>query len=154
MVYTNNDTHFEIHTTILAEDAIFSFFIFAFVVISIVINISISSANDSANDECIAKCTKCTKCTLRWELHVFFLLLPITTVAVHGNHILIGFIHTPYHATGIGTLYGIIIVTCIAILKISHHLFGECVHLCVVSVYPGVVSSVVSVYSGVVVVVV
>ncbi len=59
-----------------------------------------------------------------WEVHVFFLLLPITSVAVHGNHILIGFIHTPYHATGIGTLYGIIIITCIAILKIFNHLLS------------------------------
>ncbi len=52
---------------------------------------------------------------------MFFLLLPITTVAVHGNHILIGFIHTPYHATGIGTLYGIIIVTCIALILHLRH---------------------------------
>ncbi len=56
-----------------------------------------------------------------WHLHIFFLLLPIITVAIHGNHILIGFIHTPYHANGIGTMYGIIIITCIAILKMVHH---------------------------------
>ncbi len=141
--YKNNDTHFRnlfaIDTAILKEDITFSIFIFAFVVISILINIAIISirrANDSADDKCIAKCIKCivnkcikcivNKCkdiikSFHWELHVFFLLLPITTVAVHGNHIFIGFIHTPYHATGIGTLYGIIIITCIAILKISHH---------------------------------
>ncbi len=56
-----------------------------------------------------------------WHLHIFFLLLPIITVAIHGNHILIGFIHTPYHANGIGTSYGIITITCIAVLKMAHH---------------------------------
>ncbi len=113
--FENNDTHFQnlfsINTAILAEDIFFSFLIFVCVIISMAIN---------ALDDC----------TFHWELHVFFLLLPITTVAVHGNHILIGFIHTPYHATGVGTFYGIVIVTCIAILKIIYHLLYLRFHRC------------------------
>ncbi len=109
---------FYLSTAILVEDIISSIFIFIGVVISIVINIAIKEANDSDDYGCIAKCICIVNKgkelieSFHWELHVFFLLLPITTVAVHGNHILIGFIHTPYHAAGIGTLYGIVIVTC------------------------------------------
>ncbi len=106
--FNTNETHFKdlfyLNTAILAEDIIFSIFIF----ITIAITKGVSSS-------------------FHWKLHIFFLLLPITTVAIHGNHILIGFIHTPYHATGIGTLYGIIIITCIAILKIIFHLLYQCV---------------------------
>ncbi len=134
--FNTNETYFKdlfhLSTAILIEDILYSSVIFIGVVTSIVINIAIRRANDSNDYGCIAKCicivNKCKDIeSFHWELHVFFLLLPITTVAVHGNHILIGFIHTPYHATGIGTLYGIVIVTCIAILKIIHHLLYQCV---------------------------
>ena len=53
------------------------------------------------------------KTTLPW----YFLVFPSVNLAAHADQIIIGFIHNSYHATGIGITYGIILVTCIALLR-------------------------------------
>ncbi len=110
----NNESYFKmlfiINDVIIAEDVSFPIIIICGIVLFTIILYYLKK-NDSI-----------------WEVHMLFLLLPITTVAIHGNHTLIGFIQPPYHATGVGTLYGIVIVTCIAILKIIYHLLYRCIN--------------------------
>ena len=84
--------------------------------------------------ECICYCCKkqnetkgecyCCVTAVPW----YFVITPAVHIAAHSNQVLIGFIHTPYHATAIGILYGIIFVTCVALLKF----ISKLVHVCVV----------------------
>ena len=52
----------------------------------------------------------------------YFLVFPSVSVAAHADQITIGFIHDPYHATAVGISYGIILVTCVALLRFIAHL--------------------------------
>ena len=62
-------------------------------------------------------CT-CLKTALPW----YFLVFPSVNLAVHADQIIIGFIHNSYHATAVGISYGIILVTCVALLRFISHL--------------------------------
>ena len=48
---------------------------------------------------------------------------PISCLLIHSYHILIGFIHTPHHATSMLVFYALIIVTFILTLKASYYNF-------------------------------
>lgn len=49
---------------------------------------------------------------------IYSLIFPITHVAIHSQHIVIGFIHNAYHATATGIMYGILLVICVTVLKV------------------------------------
>ena len=58
------------------------------------------------------KCTgKQHKIMLHYHLvTIFSVFLAVSTLAVHFNHIVIGFIHTEYHATAVGVFYAFFIL--------------------------------------------
>lgn len=56
----------------------------------------------------------------------YFITFPAVHLAAHSDQIIIGFIHTSYHATAVAVLYGIILVTCVALLKFISHLIFAC----------------------------
>ena len=53
--------------------------------------------------------SKCSKLKLKEKKcdSAFVLLGPISCIVVHSFHILVGFIHTPYHATSVLVLYAV-----------------------------------------------
>ena len=57
---------------------------------------------------------------------IFFLSLPITTLAVHFTHIVIGFIQNPVHATSVGLFYSFVSLASVVLFKMisSVHLAG------------------------------
>ena len=48
---------------------------------------------------------------------ICFLSLPITTFAVHFTHIVIGFIHSPVHATSVGVFYSFVLLATVLLFK-------------------------------------
>ncbi len=46
---------------------------------------------------------------------------PISCLFIHSYHIMVGFIHTPHHATSMLVFYGLMIVTFILTLKAAYH---------------------------------
>ena len=65
----------------------------------------------------ICGCVRYGKLTIKWH---YILLGPLSCVAVHSYHIILGFIQTPSHAASITVFYGVTIVVFIAILRIVY----------------------------------
>ena len=66
-----------------------------------------------------ASCFKsCRNCSGKWH-HILF--GPCCCLAIHSYHILIGFIHTPHHATSILVLYGVLILIYVVTVKIVYY---------------------------------
>ena len=57
------------------------------------------------------------KWTLKWH---YILLGPLSCIAVHSYHIILGFIHNPEHAASIAVFYGIVVVLFLAILRVVY----------------------------------
>lgn len=85
----------------------------------------------------------------------YFLTFPAVHLAAHSNQVLIGFIHTPYHATAVGILYGIILVTCVILLnfisQLMHAIKFEMNHrnecLCLVPLFSSVLIVIVLIFA-------
>jgi len=59
----------------------------------------------------------------------FFLFFPITTLAVHFTHIVIGFIQNPAHATSAGLFYSIVFLASVVLYKIISSVYLTCLKL-------------------------
>jgi len=57
----------------------------------------------------------------------FFLSFPITTIAVHFTHIVIGFIQNPVHATSVGLFYSIVVLASVVLYKIISSVYLSCI---------------------------
>ena len=68
-------------------------------------------------------CYNCIKESVNVALPYYFFLFPIAIIASRIDLIIIGFIQNPFHATGVAVSYGIMVISCIAILEMSSHLF-------------------------------
>ena len=64
----------------------------------------------------------------RWY-YVF--LGPCSCIVVHSYHILIGFIHTPYHALGILVFYAIVLLVFVLTYKAAYYNLVHCVLRCI-----------------------
>ena len=54
---------------------------------------------------------------------------PLFCIIIHSYHILVGFVHTPHHATSILVFYALILITFIVTLKSAYHnMFKFCRH--------------------------
>ena len=75
------------------------------------------------------KCTgKQHKIILHYHLvTIFSVYLAVSTLAVHFNHIVIGFIHTEYHATAVGVFYAYFILLLVVMYYGMASLFSHMV---------------------------
>ena len=55
-----------------------------------------------------------------WSFYVYLPLGPVMCIVIHGHHILIGFIHAPYHAGSVLIFYGIVILGFVFFYKAFH----------------------------------
>ena len=70
----------------------------------------------------------CSNVTCKWlfgskKKWYNIIMGPISCLLIHSYHILVGFIHTPHHATSMLIFYGLIIVTFIWTLKAAYYNF-------------------------------
>ena len=54
-----------------------------------------------------------------WRFTAYSIVFPIINLAVHANHILIGFIHDQQHAVGAAIFYAVLIITIIKVLRMT-----------------------------------
>ncbi len=54
---------------------------------------------------------------------------PIMCICIHWYHILIGFIHTPHHATSILVFYGVIVVSFVVTPRTMYYCLSKCAEL-------------------------
>ena len=54
---------------------------------------------------------------------IFFVSLPITTLAVHFTHIVIGFIQNPVHATSVGLFYSFVMLASVVLFKMISYVY-------------------------------
>ena len=67
------------------------------------------------------------KKTLSW---FYVLLAPLSCIVTHSYHILVGFIHTPHHATSILIFYGIVVTVFIVTLRVAYYNLCRCIKCC------------------------
>ena len=65
-------------------------------------------------------CSNCAKVS-----NAYVLLGPVSCIVVHSFHILVGFIHAPYHATSILVLYSVVFFVYIFAMKSTYHLLAK-----------------------------
>ena len=58
-----------------------------------------------------------------WSAFVYLTIGPVMCVIIHGNHIIIGFIHSPYHAGSVLIFYGIVILAIVYFYQAFHGTF-------------------------------
>ena len=70
------------------------------------------------------------KCSTIWYVMHYSLILPSVNLAIHANYIIIGVIHTPYHATSVAIYYGVVLILNVGCLKVIAYLknllFSSC----------------------------
>ena len=71
---------------------------------------------------CVKFCLCCAKVS-----NAYVLLGPVSCIIVHSFHILVGFIHAPYHATSILVLYSVAFFVYIFAMRSTYHCLGKCV---------------------------
>ncbi len=71
----------------------------------------------------ILSSTSCKKCSEynTWSMFVYAPLGPMMCAVNHTHHIIIGFVHTPYHAGSILISYGVIIIVFLTAFRSSHY---------------------------------
>ena len=85
---------------------------------------------------CLIKLFWCCseKCSIDFIKWYNIILGPLFCIIIHSYHILVGFIHSPHHATSILVFYALILVTYVVTLKSAYHnifkLFVVCCVCC------------------------
>ena len=71
---------------------------------------------------CCCCCKKLCPCQIRrnawWRLCAYSVIFPIMNIAVHANHILIGFIHNQQHALSVALFYVAVLITNVHVLRV------------------------------------
>ena len=62
----------------------------------------------------------------KWFTWYYVLFGPAMCIVIHSYHILIGFIHTPQHATSILIFYGIVVLFYMVTLRTFYYFFSKC----------------------------
>ena len=85
------------------------------------------------NRKCCHCCKKCTNsfdptnCTdllhlclanAWWKFCAYSVIFPIMSIAIHANHILIGFIHNQQHALSVALFYVVVLITNVHVLRV------------------------------------